>query len=57
MENRKITLTHEDAEILENMTCYYLHRFTVEGIQEKHPGFVVEDFEKVLTILEKVLEV
>lgn len=56
MDNRKITLTNEDAEILENMTCYYLHRFTVEGIQEKHPGFVVEDFEKVLAILEKVLE-
>lgn len=56
MDNKKITLTHEDAEILENMTCYY-HVHTVEKMQEKYPGFVTEDFEKVLTILEKVLEV
>lgn len=56
MENKKITLTHEDAEILENMVSYY-QAHTVEKIQEKHPGFVVDDFEKVLRILEKVLEV
>ena len=56
MENKKITLTHKDAEIFENMISYY-HVHTVEKIQEKHPGFVVDDFEKVLAILEKVLEV
>lgn len=56
MENKKITLTHDDAEIFENMISYY-HVHTVEKIQEKHPGFVVDDFEKVLAILEKVLEV
>jgi len=56
MENKKITITHEDAEILENMISYY-HVHTVEKIQEKYPGFVSEDFEKVLAILEKALEV
>lgn len=56
MENKKITLTHEDAELLANMVSYYrVH--TVEKIQEKHPGFVVDDFEKVLAILNKALEV
>ena len=55
MDNKKIALTNEDAEILENMISYYrVH--TIEKIQEKHPGFVVDDFEKVLSILEKVLE-
>lgn len=51
-----ITITPENTETLENMISYYrVH--TVEKIQEKYPGFVTEDFEKVLAILEKVLEV
>ena len=56
MENKKIILTAADAETLENMVSYY-NRFTVEAIAEKHAGFVSDDLEKVLKILEKVLEV
>ena len=56
MENKKITLTPEQYETLENMTNYYLVRFSVESIMEKHPGFVVEDFGKVLAILETAME-
>ena len=51
-----LVLTDNEYKKIENMISYYRH-FTVETIQEKHPGFVIEDFEKVLAILEKVLEV
>ena len=52
-----VNITTDQRDALEMYINYYLHRFSVETIQEKHPGFVVEDFEKVLNILEKVLEV
>ena len=56
MDNKKIFISATDAETLENMISYY-NRFTVEAIAEKHAGFVIDDLEKVLKILEKVLEV
>lgn len=52
----KFNFTSEQLEIVDNMVSYYLDRFSVESIQEKHPGFVVEDFEKVLNILKTVTE-
>ena len=54
---RNITITEAEAEKLENMVNYYLERFSIDDIMRKHPGFVEEDFEKVLTILKKALEV
>ena len=54
---RNITITEAEAEKLENMVSYYLERFSLDDMIRKHPGFVEEDFEKVLTILKKALEV
>lgn len=55
MENRKILLTFEEAEKLENFVNYYANH-GVKNIQEKHPGFLVDDMTAILTILAKTLD-
>lgn len=39
MENRKILLTSEETEKLENFVYYYANH-GVENIQEKHPSYL-----------------
>lgn len=55
MENRKILLTSEEAEKLESFVYYYANR-GVEHIQEKRPGFLVDDMTEILTILSRTLD-
>lgn len=55
-EIKNITVTAATADRLENLVYYYRHH-TVEKIQERHPGFIVDDFEQVLKILSIVLDV
>lgn len=55
MENRKILLTSEEAEKLENFVYYYANH-GVEHIQKKHPGFLVDDTTEILTILARALD-
>lgn len=47
-------MTTKTLELIQDMVSYYSHH-TVSGIQESHPGFVVDDFTKLLTLLEKEL--
>lgn len=53
MKNIKILDT--DLEAIENFISYY-HAHGVEKMIYKAPGFVNEDFTKLLGILEKALE-
>lgn len=46
----------EEREKLENMIFYYKHH-GVENMIKSHPSFVVDDFEKILEIISKILEV
>ena len=55
-EIKNIPVTAATAERLENLVCYYRHH-TVEKIQDKHPEFVIDDFEQVLKILEIVMNI
>lgn len=45
----------EDLETIENMISYYNHH-GVNNIHERHAGFVVDDLEKLLAILETVFQ-
>lgn len=54
MEDRKILLTSEEAEKLENFVYYYANH-GVENIQEKHPSFIVQDFQDLLKIVEAII--
>jgi hypothetical protein len=47
-------MSNELKELIEQQTSYYNHH-TVEAILEKHPQFVVDDYKKLLTALEKEL--
>jgi len=55
MENN-INFTTNELDRIENMIFYY-HKHTVEKIQNRHPGFVIEDFEQLLKILAEKLEI
>ena len=54
-ETKSIIVTAATAARLENMVSYYRHH-TIEKIQDRHPEFVIEDFNQVLKILEIVLD-
>ena len=56
MKDRKILLTPEESEKLENYVYYYA-RHGVEHIQEKRPGFIVDDMTEILTIIARKLEI
>lgn len=45
-------MSDETKELIEQQVSYYNHH-TVEAILEKHPGFVVDDYTKLLAQLEK----
>ena len=47
-------MTATTLETIQNMISYYSHH-TVQAIQESHPGFVTDDFTKLLGLLEKEL--
>ena len=51
---KKYNITTDQLENIEQLVSYY-HRFNVEDIQEKHPGFIVEDFQKLLKIVEEII--
>lgn len=51
---KKYNITTDQLEKIEQLVLYY-HRFSVEDIQEKHPGFIVEDFQKLLKIVEEII--
>ena len=51
---KKYNITADQLENIEQLVSYY-HRFNVEDIQEKHPGFIVEDFWKLLKIVEEII--
>ena len=51
---KKYNITTDQLENIEQLVSYY-HRFSVEDIQEKHPGFIVEDFQKLLKIVEEII--
>ena len=51
-----LVLTENEREMIENMISYYTDRFSVESILEKYPGFVVDDFNKLLAALKKIME-
>lgn len=53
MNNLKIT--PEDLETIENMIFYYDYH-GVENVNKKHPGFVEDDFSKILAILNTITE-
>jgi hypothetical protein len=48
-------MSAELKENIQNLIHYYSHH-TVEKMVKTHPGFVVEDFTKLLSELEKELE-
>lgn len=51
----KFNFTPEQLETVDNMITYYqVHG--VEGIMNYNKHFVIEDFEKLLTILETVTQ-
>ena len=54
-EIKKIPVTAATAERLENLVYYY-QRHGVEKMIEQHKGFVIEDFEMVLKILEIIFD-
>lgn len=45
-------MSDELKELIEQQISYYNHH-TIEAILEKHPGFVVDDYKKLLSLLEK----
>jgi len=48
------TLTPEEFEIIDNMILYYdVHG--VEKIQQQHPEWIVDDFKKLLTTLNTII--
>lgn len=47
-------MSNELKELIEQQISYYNHH-TIEAILEKHPGFVVDDYKKLLKALEKEL--
>lgn len=52
---KRYEISPEALETIENMILYYdIH--TVEGLNEKHPGFVEDDFNKLLRILNTITE-
>ena len=56
MKDRKILLTSEEAEKLENFVYYYANH-GVENIQERKPGFLVDDMTSILSILAEKLDI
>ena len=51
---KKYNITTDQLDNIEQLVSYY-HRFSVEDIQEKHPSFIVEDFQKLLEIVEAII--
>lgn len=47
-----ILMSDELTEKIKDLVHYYNHH-TVEKMVEKHPGFVAEDFSKLLEMLDK----
>lgn len=47
------TITPEELETIENMIAYY-NCISIEDLITRRPGFVVEDFNKILAILENI---
>lgn len=54
-ESYAYTITPEELEIIEDAICYYNHH-TVEEITNNYPGFVIEDFTKILKALENIIK-
>lgn len=50
-----LKITPADLETVENMILYYDHH-GVENINEKHPGWLEDDFSKLLAILNTITE-
>ena len=53
---KNIKVSDEDIAIIETIISYY-NRFKVERINKRYPGFVEDDFTKLLKMLERILEV
>lgn len=52
---KRYEISPEDLETIENMIFYYDHH-GVENINEKHPGWLEDDFSKLLAILNNITE-
>ena len=46
---KNINISDDDMSIIETIISYY-NRFNVEDINKKYPGFVEDDFTKLLKI-------
>lgn len=55
VEAHAYTITSEELDTIENTLCYYSHH-TPEEIAEKYPGFLIEDFKKILDALENIIK-
>ena len=51
---KKFNITTDQQEKIEQLVSYYNHH-GVENIQEKHPSFIVQDFQDLLKIVEAII--
>lgn len=52
---KKLLFFEGEITTIENMISYYRH-IPMEQLIQDHPEFVIEDFEKILSILSSSLE-
>lgn len=51
---KKFNITTNQLEKIEQLVTYYNHH-GVENIHEKHPSFIVQDFQDLLKIVEAII--